>query len=191
MSFFTQICLALKHCHDRNMLHRDLKPNNIFLTQRGFVKLADFGIARALGGTQEKARSIVGTPLYLSPEIFQSQPYDAKTDVWSLGVLLYLMAALEEPWKSGDLFSLGYKICKYKYSPLPQTYSVTLRNIVQMCLRKDPNQRPTVNELLKLPQIKSRIKNYLQADVFKQEFSNSLMLNEEGREEFQKRLSEQ
>ena len=70
LNYFTQICLALKHCHDRKILHRDLKPENIFLTQRGIIKLADFGIARTLGSTQEKARSIVGTPLYLSPEIF-------------------------------------------------------------------------------------------------------------------------
>lgn len=57
-------------------MHRDLKSSNIFLTRRGFVKLGDFGIARVLGGTRDKARSIVGTPLYLAPEILKQQPYN-------------------------------------------------------------------------------------------------------------------
>ena len=76
LNYFTQICLALKHCHDRKIMHRDLKASNVFLTRRGICKLGDFGIARVLGGTRDKARSIVGTPLYLSPEILKQQPYN-------------------------------------------------------------------------------------------------------------------
>lgn len=71
LNYFTQVCLALKHCHDRKIMHRDLKANNIFLTRRGIIKLGDFGIARVMGATRDKARSIVGTPLYLSPEILK------------------------------------------------------------------------------------------------------------------------
>lgn len=69
LNWFTQICLALKHCHDRKILHRDLKAQNIFLTKNGIIKLGDFGIAKVLSSTVEKAVTIVGTPYYLSPEI--------------------------------------------------------------------------------------------------------------------------
>jgi len=69
LNWFTQICLAMKHCHDRKILHRDLKAGNIFLTKSGIVKLGDFGIAKVLSNTVEKAVTIVGTPYYLSPEI--------------------------------------------------------------------------------------------------------------------------
>lgn len=94
LNWFTQICLAMKHCHDRKILHRDLKAGNIFLTKSGIVKLGDFGIAKVLSNTVEKAVTIVGTPYYLSPEIIQNSPYSFKSDIWSLGVLLYEMIAL-------------------------------------------------------------------------------------------------
>ena len=66
---FTQICLSIKHVHDKKILHRDLKSQNIFLTKKGLVKLGDFGISRVLSNTKSKAKTVVGTPYYLSPEI--------------------------------------------------------------------------------------------------------------------------
>ena len=134
-------------------MHRDLKSSNIFLTRRGICKLGDFGIARVLGGTRDKARSIVGTPLYLAPEILKQQPYNFKSDIWALGTLLYEMAALRPPWQNRDLTELGVSICNSKYPPLPEIYSWPLKNIVQMCLCKNPSQRPNVNAILNMPLI--------------------------------------
>ena len=108
---FTQICLAMKHCHDKKILHRDLKSQNIFLTKKGIVKLGDFGIARVLSNTRSKAKTVVGTPYYLSPEIIKSESYSFKSDIWSLGVLLYEMAALTPPFNAKSLHELAIRIC--------------------------------------------------------------------------------
>lgn len=85
MRIFVQICLALKHVHDQNIIHRDLKSQNIFLTSKGIVKLGDFGIAKVLDATGDQARTQIGTPYYLSPEICDNKPYDTSSDIWSLG----------------------------------------------------------------------------------------------------------
>ena len=69
MRIFVQLCLALKHVHEANILHRDLKSQNIFLTSKGIVKLGDFGIAKVLDASEDQARTQIGTPYYLSPEI--------------------------------------------------------------------------------------------------------------------------
>jgi len=74
MRIFVQICLALKHVHEHNILHRDLKSQNIFLTSQGVVKLGDFGIAKVLEASCEQAQTQIGTPYYLSPEICESKP---------------------------------------------------------------------------------------------------------------------
>lgn len=69
LDIFTQMCLGMKHVHDRKIIHRDLKGANVFLTKKGIVKIGDFGIAKVLNHTIQKARTMVGTPYYLSPEI--------------------------------------------------------------------------------------------------------------------------
>ena len=112
LNWFTQICLAMKHCHDRKILHRDLKSGNIFLTSNGIVKLGDFGIAKVLSNTVEKAVTIVGTPYYLSPEIINNKPYSFKSDLWSLGVLLYEMCALKPPFNGANIHMLAMQIVR-------------------------------------------------------------------------------
>ncbi|XP_044213762.1 serine/threonine-protein kinase Nek1-like [Thunnus albacares] len=78
LDWFVQICLALKHVHDRKILHRDIKPQNIFLTKDETVQLGDFGVSRVLNSTKELATTFIGTLLYLSPEIYENEPYDNK-----------------------------------------------------------------------------------------------------------------
>jgi NIMA (never in mitosis gene a)-related kinase len=91
LDYFTQMCLAIKHIHDRKIIHRDLKAQNIFLEENGTIKLGDFGIAKVLEQTVGQAQTQVGTPYYISPEIIKGKGYSFATDVWSLGVILYEM----------------------------------------------------------------------------------------------------
>ena len=185
LNTFTQVCLGLKHCHDRKILHRDVKPQNIFLTQRGICKVGDFGISKVLSGTVDKASTIIGTPLYLSPELLQSKDYNQASDIWALGILLYEMIALRTPWTESNLVQLGVSICSSKYPEEPlQGYSVELRNILAKLLKKNRDYRPTINQILRYPLIKSRIKQYLEEDMFREEFSHTLLHNHNVFEEF-------
>uniref|UniRef100_A0A667XPU7 non-specific serine/threonine protein kinase n=1 Tax=Myripristis murdjan TaxID=586833 RepID=A0A667XPU7_9TELE len=128
LDWFVQICLGLKHIHDRKILHRDIKTQNIFLTSGGMkAKLGDFGIARMLNNTMELARTCVGTPYYLSPEICESRPYNNKTDIWSLGCVLYELCTLRHPFEGSSLRQLVGKICRGRYNPVSSCYSYDLR----------------------------------------------------------------
>jgi NIMA (never in mitosis gene a)-related kinase 1/4/5 len=98
--------------HDRKIIHRDLKTQNIFLTKDGIIKLGDFGIARVLSHTREKCKTMVGTPYYLSPEIIDSKEYSFKTDLWSLGVILYELCANKPPFNGESLHALALKIVR-------------------------------------------------------------------------------
>lgn len=83
--YFTQLCGAILYLHQARIMHRDLKPANIFLTLKGVVKVGDLGLGRYLSENTVEARSKVGTPLYMSPEVLRGESYDWKSDVWSMG----------------------------------------------------------------------------------------------------------
>ena len=148
IDWFTQICLSIKHIHDKKIIHRDIKSGNIFLTMNGLVKLGDFGIAKCLKNTLDKAKTVVGTPYYLSPEIIHNQPYSFKSDIWSLGVLLYEMCCLKMPFDGNNIAILSMKIIKAQYNPIPCSFSKELRILISNILNIDPNKRPTINDIL-------------------------------------------
>lgn len=89
VTWLVQMALAMNYVHDKKILHRDLKTQNIFLTSSGDIKIGDFGIARVLQHTYDCANTAIGTPYYLSPEICQERPYNQKSDIWSLGCIFY------------------------------------------------------------------------------------------------------
>lgn len=75
LDWFTQVCLGIKHIHDRKVIHRDLKGQNIFLTKQGICQIGDFGVSKVLAQTMAKAKTVIGTPYYISPEIVKAEPY--------------------------------------------------------------------------------------------------------------------
>ena len=174
LDYFTQICLALKHIHEKKIIHRDLKSGNVFLMKSGLVKLGDFGISKGFEKTMEKARTMVGTPYYLSPEILDNKPYDAKSDIWSLGVLLYEMMTFKMPFNANSLPQLSLKIMRGNYAPPPLVYTKDLREIVSKCLNVNPSNRPTIQAILRMPIVQNRIKNFLDEIEYNKEFSKTI-----------------
>lgn len=175
VTWFTQIALAIKHCHDRKILHRDLKAQNIFLTAKSYVKLGDFGISKILERTYDKAMSLVGTPYYLSPELVQNEPYSFDADIWSLGVLLYEMCCLKPPFDGKSLGDLAMAIVKGKYEPLPACYSAELKELVRELLAVDPKARPTINQILKKEFIHRHIRTFLDQTIYNREFAHTIL----------------
>ncbi len=174
LDYFTQICLALKHIHEKKIIHRDLKSGNVFLMKSGLVKLGDFGIAKTFKNTMDKAKTMVGTPYYLSPEIIQGKLYDNKSDIWSLGVLLYEMMTFKMPFEANTLPMLSMKIMRGNYTPPSSMYTKDLREIVSKCLMVEPSRRPSIREILKMPIIQNRIKNFLTEVEYKKEFTKTI-----------------
>ncbi|NWH29464.1 NEK1 kinase, partial [Chloropsis hardwickii] len=174
LDWFVQICLALKHIHDRKILHRDIKSQNIFLTKDGTIQLGDFGIARVLNSTAELARTCIGTPYYLSPEICQNKPYNNKSDIWALGCVLYEMCTLKHAFEAGNMKNLVLKIISGPFPPISMHYSYDLRNLLSQLFKRNPRNRPSVNSILEKNFIAKRVEKFLTPELIAEEFSHKI-----------------
>ncbi|KAM9607068.1 serine/threonine-protein kinase Nek1 isoform 1-T2 [Trichechus inunguis] len=170
LDWFVQICLALKHVHDRKILHRDIKSQNIFLTKDGTIQLGDFGIARVLNSTVELARTCIGTPYYLSPEICENKPYNNKSDIWALGCVLYEMCTLKHAFEAGNMKNLVLKIISGSFPPVSLHYSYELRSLLSQLFKRNPRDRPSVNSILEKGFIAKRIEKFLPPQLIAEEF---------------------
>ncbi|KAM8726139.1 serine/threonine-protein kinase Nek2 [Acanthopagrus schlegelii] len=148
-----QLTLALNECHRRSdgsatVLHRDLKPANIFLDIRQNVKLGDFGLARILNHDTSFAKTFVGTPYYMSPEQMNRMSYNEKSDIWSLGCLLYELCALSPPFTAYNQKELSEKIKEGKFRRIPYRYSEELNVLLSKMLNLKDYLRPSVESIL-------------------------------------------
>ncbi|XP_014863382.1 PREDICTED: serine/threonine-protein kinase Nek1 isoform X7 [Poecilia mexicana] len=175
LDWFVQICLALKHVHGRKILHRDIKSQNIFLTKEGTVQLGDFGIARVLNSTVELARTCIGTPYYLSPEICENKPYNNKSDIWALGCVLYEMCTLKHAFEAGNMKNLVLKIIRGSYPPVSVHYSQELRSLLAQLFKRNPRERPSIGNILDKPFLSCRIERFLTPQIIAQEFRHTFL----------------
>ncbi|XP_052218811.1 serine/threonine-protein kinase Nek3-like isoform X2 [Dreissena polymorpha] len=156
LDWFLQVVLALEYIHSKKFLHRDLKPQNVFLTLSGIVKLGDFGIARHLIN-EDLASTRIGTPLYISPEICEGKPYNDRSDMWAAGCLLFEMCALQVPFHAQMFDSLVAKILKAEYEPLPSQYTDMIEPILCRLLVVNVAERYTAKQILDLPELASTV----------------------------------
>lgn len=149
--YFFQIIQALKYCQSKNVIHRDLKPENLLLTEDGQVKLADFGWA-----TYKKGSSVVGSVHYNAPEMLRYQSYDYKSDIWSMGVILYELLCCEQPFRGKGksdkekerATERAIKSGKYKVSKYFNRLSKLAQDLIKKLLVLDPDQRFDYDQIL-------------------------------------------
>ena len=154
-SIFIQMVRGLKALHDLKILHRDLKSANIFLFSDGSAKIGDCNVSKVvykgLGYTQ------TGTPYYASPEVWNDDPYDNKSDIWSLGCVTYEMITLHPPFRAQNMEGLYNKVIKGQYSKINDKYSNDLSELIKLLLKVNASDRPSCSQILKHPIVKKRI----------------------------------
>ena len=159
-SILSQVLLALQACHnisEGKILHRDLKPGNIFLDIDNNVKLGDFGLSKVMDDESVYAYTHVGTPYYMSPEQITDQKYNEKSDIWSLGCIIYEVAALRAPFEATTHYKLATKIKEGKIERLPKIYSDELMVLITAMLQQSHTNRPNCDQLLEHEYIAIRI----------------------------------
>lgn len=174
LDWFVQLCLAIKYIHDRKILHRDIKSQNIFLTDDGKIRLGDFGIAKVLNSTSDLARTCIGTPYYLSPEMCENKPYNNKSDIWALGCVLYEMMTLKHAFEANNMKTLILKIIRGIYQPVPTRYSRDLRLLLGQIFQREPQVRPSISVILRRTFILKKVPRFI-SGCEEEELKASLM----------------
>jgi NIMA (never in mitosis gene a)-related kinase 1/4/5 len=142
---------ALACLHDMSIFHRDIKSANIFIDRKGMALLGDLNVSKV--AKQGLLYTQTGTPYYASPEVWKDLPYDSKSDIWSLGCVMYETMALVPPFRAKDMNSLYKRVVKGTYDEAPSTYSRELLNLIYSMIRINPKDRPSCDEILRTPEV--------------------------------------
>lgn len=165
MKIFIQLVLGLDTLHFNKMIHRGVKAENVLIGSQDDCKLCDFGEMRILEYTDQEASTYVGTMAYMSPEIFEGKKYGTKTDIWSLGVLMYLLCSFELPFAAPSPYMIAQVVIAGKYKPIPEgRYSDSICALVYSLLAVNPHDRPSTQEILGNPMVLEYAKKF---DLFK------------------------
>ena len=156
-NYTIQIIKGLKSLHDKKILHRDLKSANIFLTKENKeCKIGDLNVSKVM---KDKflVNTQIGTPNYSSPEVWQNKPYSYKSDLWSVGCIIYEMCCLRPPFKGKNFDELSENVCNGKIEKISSRYSDELWSLIKMLLEVDVKKRVDCDAILKSKMIKDKI----------------------------------
>lgn len=162
LRWMTQALLALKYIHDKHVLHRDLKSGNFFLSGSGNLKMGDFGISCVLSCTIACARTQIGTPYYLSPEVCMEKPYAWPSDIWAMGCVLFELCALKVPFEAANISNLVQRICRGPTPAVPAPYSDFVRQLCTDMMNRNSVARPSAEEILQRPRMQAVVKMMLE-----------------------------
>jgi NIMA (never in mitosis gene a)-related kinase 1/4/5 len=150
---FIQATRGLKTLHDIKIIHRDLKCANIFLMKNKTAKLGDLNVSKVM--KQDMYKTQTGTPYYASPEVWKDQPYDWRSDIWSLGCVLYEMITLKPPFRAQNMEGLYKKVVRGIYPKINmETYSEDIAAVVKSLLQVNPDLRPSCADILSNAEVK-------------------------------------
>jgi NIMA (never in mitosis gene a)-related kinase len=161
LNWIAQIVLGVMLMHSKNILHRDLKTQNLFLAKDNVVKIGDFGISKELPTMSVMTKTLCGTPYFMPPEVCKGEPYGEKVDIWAIGCILYELVFLKKPFESKTISGVFHKIIN---KPLESTYEDiddNIKMLLMAMLDKDPSRRPSIWELSQTPCIHECINNFV------------------------------
>ena len=157
-----QLCLALSYVHDKQILHRDIKTQNIFIQNEHTIRIGDFGIAKGYNQNQDLGGSLIGTPLYMAPEVYNSsKKYSFRSDIWSLGCCIFEMCNLKNAFEAKSWNAVFVKVNKGQRAQLNSRYSLDMKNLVDSMLSVNGKNRPTIASILEKPFMKPVVGNYI------------------------------
>jgi NIMA (never in mitosis gene a)-related kinase len=154
--YLVQCLEALQALHSLRVLHRDVKPANILLDEEGNAKLGDLNVSKCMDDETGEVQSVMGTLLYMAPEIWEGKPYCFAADLYSLGCTLFELTSLSPPFDGASPLHIRRAVLKRKFQTTmnEEIYSQELRDIIlTRLLHPDPEQRLTAEALLQLPQV--------------------------------------
>ncbi|KAI7836760.1 hypothetical protein COHA_009398 [Chlorella ohadii] len=160
-NLFLQAALGVQYLHRNHVLHRDLKPQNIMMTDKkgqGLLKIADLGVSAELARVFTNVQ--IGTPHYMAPEMWNRKAYSYSADIWALGCILHELCTLRPTFLSDRERTeedIKQRVLRGGYDPIHTRYSLDLRKLVDVMLQRDPAKRPTIDEIMRMPEVRSKL----------------------------------